>query len=128
MKKFVLELLGVKSKVTVKDEKVAIVPAYEISKEEKERIRIKDEIIKAIIEIPFNKWDGNTAELNGQTVEFNKRMGGTTPFFVIGGLELRNTDLIDEFEFKLLDYRIESEKNRAYEKLNNLHKSIFDKN
>lgn len=83
----------------------------------------KNEILKKILEIPLEKWNGYGAELNGKKVIFNPTHTNYPKFFTIDGVDFYG-DGVNEFRYKLDDFQKLKKEKEEEIKINELHKSL----
>lgn len=83
----------------------------------------KEEILKKILEIPLEKWNGYETELNGKKVIFNPTHSNHAKFFEIDGIEFYG-DGVNEFKYKLEDFNKQKNEKEEAIKIDELYKTL----
>lgn len=85
---------------------------------------MKDEIIKKILDIPLEKWNGYEAELNGRKIIYRVTSVEYRNFFKIDGIEFFG-DEVDKFGNTLEKYIKSKEKKNELNKIIEIYNNII---
>ena len=85
----------------------------------------EEQIIKEILSIPLEKWDGFFTELKGFKIQLCPVFSGSTTYIEIDGVAFHSNEF-HLLQFELLSFQHDKKKNTQQHKIDLIHNKLFN--